>query len=455
VTNSSADNTFGWRFVAPLALGSTLNAVNSSMIATALVPISRDLGVEPAQTIVLVACLYVACAVAQPTMGRLGDWLGPRRVFVWGTATAGLGALFGAAANSLWVLVVARVLIGVGTSAAYPNAMLLIRRRHEDFPHASPGTALGLLTFSAQVTTAAGLPIGGLLVQHFGWRSIFIANLPGVTVCIWMTLRGIPRDAPTLRQTTTRRALWNLDPIGMSLFTVAVSLLFAVAQQLPGAPIVLLTALACCVVAFTAWELRSPRPFMHLRAMAKNRRLSATFIRTCLCYLGSYAVFYGLTLWLQEDHGVTEATAGLLILPTTLIAAPVSFLVARSRRVWAPLVFCAASLGVVGVWLTLVDPSTPLVVFVVVAAIAGVAMGTMSAGNQNALYREAALSSIGTAAGTFRTFLYLGAIVASGVTNVAYVDGVTTDGLATIGLTVLGCGCAVLVMVGFGARRRT
>src|SRR5260221_11377041 len=77
----SAKGSFGFRFMAPLCLGSMLNPVNSTMISTALVAIARDFQATVAVTGVLIGWLYLTSAIAQPTMGRFADRLGAPRVF--------------------------------------------------------------------------------------------------------------------------------------------------------------------------------------------------------------------------------------------------------------------------------------------------------------------------------------------------------------------------------------
>src|ERR1700735_3700144 len=91
---------FGVALVAPLALGSLLNPINSSMIATALAPIGRAFNVGVSQSVVLVAALYVTSAVAQPTMGKLADRWGARRVFLLGLGLVLLGGIAGGLAPS-------------------------------------------------------------------------------------------------------------------------------------------------------------------------------------------------------------------------------------------------------------------------------------------------------------------------------------------------------------------
>jgi MFS family permease len=86
---------FPWRFTAPLYVGSSLNPINSAIIATALVPIADGLHVSAGSTAVLVTSLYLASAIAQPTAGKLAEVIGPRRVFLAGILLVLLGGVVG------------------------------------------------------------------------------------------------------------------------------------------------------------------------------------------------------------------------------------------------------------------------------------------------------------------------------------------------------------------------
>ncbi|MGE3148246.1 MAG: MFS transporter, partial [Pseudorhodoplanes sp.] len=129
---------FGFRFVFPVALGSTLNPINSTMIATALVPIAADFKASVAEAGWLIAGLYVACAIAQPTMGRLADLFGPRRIYLIALVIVAIAGILGGLAPTLSTLVVARVLLGIGTSGAYPSAMRIFRMQADRLGHAPP-----------------------------------------------------------------------------------------------------------------------------------------------------------------------------------------------------------------------------------------------------------------------------------------------------------------------------
>ena len=124
----ATSKSFGARFVTPSFFGSALNPINSAVIATAMVAIAAAMHVPVGKTSVVISSLYLACAIAQPTAGRLAEEFGPRRVFLLGIVLVLAGGVLGAVASNLAMLVWARVLIGIGTAAGYPTAMLLIRR---------------------------------------------------------------------------------------------------------------------------------------------------------------------------------------------------------------------------------------------------------------------------------------------------------------------------------------
>ncbi|RPE46327.1 MFS transporter [Streptomyces sp. Ag109_O5-1] len=181
---------FDRRLIAPMVLGSVLNPINSSMIAVALVPIGIAFGAPPAETVWLVTALYLATAVGQPVIGRLVDLYGPRRLYLAGTGLVGIAGLMGALAPSLGVLIAARVLLGFGTSAAYPAAMRLTRSEAERTGQDSPAGVLTALAVSGQTVAVIGPTLGGLLIGAGGWRLVFTLNVPLSAACLVLVLQS-------------------------------------------------------------------------------------------------------------------------------------------------------------------------------------------------------------------------------------------------------------------------
>jgi predicted MFS family arabinose efflux permease len=96
-----------------------------------------------------------------------------------------LGGIVGAAAPAFGFLLLSRALIGVGSSAAYPTAMALVRKRADETGSGVPSRVFGNLSIAAQVTAVCGLPLGGVLAGAFGWRALFAVNVPLalITIC--------------------------------------------------------------------------------------------------------------------------------------------------------------------------------------------------------------------------------------------------------------------------------
>ncbi|WPB90090.1 MFS transporter [Streptomyces malaysiensis] len=436
---------FGPRLMTPLLIGSVLNPVNSTMIATGLVAIGRDFGVGAAQTAWLVASLYLASAVAQPAMGRLADLLGPRRVFLWGLLLVCAAGLVGALAPAFGWLIASRVLLGIGTSAAYPAAMALLRAQSFATGRETPRPVLGRLSLAALGSAAVGPVLGGVLTATAGWRAIFAVNVPLSLIGLALALLWLPRTrtaAGNGHDSGARAAGAAFDPLGVTLFT-ATLMIFLMDLERPHWALLPVVLVLATVLAW--WQLRRPRPFIDLRMIGRNRSLALTYLRHGTAYLVIYMVMYGYAQWLEEGHGYSASHAGLIMLPMSGAAAVCSLLGARTKG-YAPLVLAATLLAAGSGVLLLADGSTPLVALLLVAVVFGLPQGLSSTGNQAAVYTQAPRESIGAAAGLQRTSQYLGAITAAGLIGLFYGQRATAAGLHGIATVAAALSLAVLLL---------
>ncbi|MFE2186299.1 MFS transporter [Streptomyces sp. NPDC059455] len=441
---------FGPRLMAPLLIGSVLNPVNSTMIATGLVAIGHDFGVGAAQTAWLVASLYLASAVAQPAMGRLADLLGPRLVFLSGLLVVCAAGLVGALAPAFGWLIASRVLLGIGTSAAYPAAMALLRAQSFATGRETPRPVLGRLSLAALGSAAVGPVLGGVLTTTAGWRAIFAVNVPLALIGITLALLWLPRTRMTSAEDGTgsgaRTAGAAFDPLGIALFTATLTTLMIFLMDLARPNWALLPVVLVLAGALAWWQLRRPRPFIDLRMIGRNRSLALTYLRHGTAYLVIYMVMYGYAQWLEEGHGYSASRAGLIMLPMSGAAAVCSLLGARTKGIYAPLVLAAVLLAAGSGVLLLADESTPLVALLLAAVLFGLPQGLSSTGNQAAVYTQAPPTSVGAAAGLQRTSQYLGAITAAGLIGLFYGQRATAAGLHGIAMVAGALSLAVLVL---------
>lgn len=437
---------FGFKFVAPLALGSTLNPINSTMLTTALVPIGESLHAGPVETGWLIAALYLTTAIGQPTMGRLVDLFGPRRIYLISLFFVAAAGVFGGLATSLTNLVMVRVILGIGTSGAYPSAMRIFRERADLIGSQPPRVALGILSLAAISTTAVGPLIGGLLTSGFGWHSIFWVNVPLAMLTVVLILLWVPKDRP--REGSFARLVEEVDLAGVGLFA-AFLLSLMIFMMNPRHPV--WTALAGAVLfgaVLCFHSLRRDEPFIDVRMLVRNRGLSLTYVRACAVQMIVYCVFYGFAQWLESAIGYSSAKAGIVTLPMSIVAAVSSVTGVRTRGLrWPFIVSVGAALGGC-MCLLLVDSATSVWIIAVSVILFGIPQGTFLTATQAAVYVQAPPEKIGAAAGLQRTAQYIGAIAAASFLALNYGERATDmgfHGLAT-GMGVLSAVIFVAVL---------
>lgn len=456
-----------------MVLGSVLNPVNSSIIAVSLVPIGHDLGAAPSQTVWLISALYLATAVGQPVVGRLVDLVGPRAVYLTGTALVGLAGVLGLLAPSLGWLVVARVVLGIGTCAGYPSSMDLIRREADRTGESSPAGILTVLAVANQTVAVIGPPLGGLLIGIWGWRSTFAVNIPLSVACLVLGWLRLPRDTPRGREPVAGRAgacaaapavgptgadrstgragraralAATLDLPGIVLFAGALVALLLWLMRLQTATPLLLVAAALLGAGFVVVELRSAAPFVDLRVLRGNLPLALTYVRMMLSATVSYVVLYGFTQWLEDGRGLRPSVAGLVLLPMFATAIVVSTTTGRHPEIRGKLLVGGAVQVVATILMLGLGAHSSLVVLVGVVLLLGVPQGLLSLANQNAVYHQAQADRIASSAGLLRTFMYLGAIVASSASGLFLGSSADTTGLHDIALFAAVVAAAMLVV---------
>lgn len=438
--------------VAALAFGTTLNPLNSSMIAVALVSLQHDFRVSVATSTWLVSGFYVAAAVAQPLTGRLVDQFGARRLFLAGLLIVLVSSGLAPLAPGFWWLVGLRVLQAVGTSSAFPSALVLLRAGTSD--GGTPTTSLGTLTVASSVSAALGPVLGGVLVALAGWPAVFLVNVPLTAAGFVLALRVLPH-APAQHVHRDRR--WReLDLPGVALFTATVtSLLVFLLSFAHGARWWLVAVFSLAGVLFVLRERAFRTPFLDVRDLAANRPLTSVLVQQGAVNLVFYSTFFGLPLWLEVVRGYSPDLSGVLLLPIAglgVLTVPLaSRLIRRHDPRRALIVGSVIMLASTGVVQLLGDHST-LLPLVALTVLLGVTNGFNNMGLQTALYESAPAARTGSAGGLFQTFRYLGAILATSVLGVVFERDLTSGGLHHVGY-VMTAGAALVVALAVLVRR--
>lgn len=302
--------------LAGLGLSVALAALGTSMANVVLPGLAQALGV-PFQAVQWVVLAYLLSTTALVVgAGRLGDRLGRRRVLLAGLVLHALGAAGAALSNELGTLVLARAAQGAGAAAMMALATALVSER---VPRDQAGRAMGLLGTLSAVGTALGPVLGGVMLQHLGWQSVFAAGVPLALLAVWLVARHLQADAA--RPASVPGGLDAPGMIVLALTLVAYALAVTLGRGRFGAlNLALLAAAAVGVGVFVVVERRATSPLVQV-SMLRDRSLRAGLIATLAVSTVLMATLVVSPFYLALGLGLPPGQVGLMLAIGPLVAA--------------------------------------------------------------------------------------------------------------------------------------
>ena len=300
--------------LAATVLGSGIAFLDSTVVTVALPHIGRDLDASLAGLQWTVNGYTLALAGLLLLAGSLGDLLGRRRMFVVGVAWFAVASLACALAPTIEVLVVARILQGVGGALMTPASLALIQAGfHPDDRAAAIGAWSGLTGVSA----AVGPLLGGWLVDVASWRWVFLINLPVAAVVLWIAARHVPES----RDRAARDRPVDVAGAGLAALALA-GVTYALTQGpddgwAPPTVVIGVVGVAAAA-AFVSSALRRAHPLVP-PALFRSRVFTAANLLTLLVYAALSAAFFLLPIQLQQVSGFSALEAGLALAPVTAL----------------------------------------------------------------------------------------------------------------------------------------
>lgn len=370
VAEAAPDNR--WRILVAVLYGLFAVNVSVTILAVSIHGIARELHTSEGTMTWVVTGPMLAFGVIGPLVGKLGDRLGHRRIYLWGLAGAAVMAAASALAWNAGALIGFRTLGAIEGAATGPASFAVISRI---FPRHERVKALGYWAMVAAGAPVVGVVAGGPLVEAFGWRAIFVGQVPLVLLALVFARRLFP-------ETPAHRG-GRFDLAGAGLLALGITpLLFALSEGPRlgwGSPVVV-GALALgpgALWAFVRVERRAEAPLLPLRYLS---RPGFTFaIATTAALNGAYMGSFILTpLLLQNVLGYTETKTGLVS-----IARPFAFALAGPMagafvaRVGARRAAATGAIAVAGAlgWMATLGAGSSVPVIMGGLALAGVGMG--------------------------------------------------------------------------------
>lgn len=310
-----------WWTLGVLCLSLLVIGLDNTILNVALPTLVRDLHASGSALQWMVDAYTIVYASLLLTTGSMGDRFGRKGALSVGLVVFGLGSTAAAFSGSSGTLIAARAVMGIGGCLIMPATLSILTNV---FPGPERGKAIGIWAGVSGLGIAVGPAIGGWLLQHFWWGSVFLVNVPVVIAALVAGHFLVPTSkdpsAPRLDFPGTL-----LSAVG--LLTLLYGIIEAPTKGWSDSGVVAgFVAGALLLAAFVVWESRSDHPMLDVRFF-KNPRFSGASFAVTLVFFAMFGVSFLLTQYLQFVLGYSALAAGLGFIPvaaTLMIAAPLS-----------------------------------------------------------------------------------------------------------------------------------
>jgi EmrB/QacA subfamily drug resistance transporter len=421
------DDVRPWPALWALCLGFFMILVDTTIVTVATPAIIEDLGADVNEVVWVTSAYLLAYAVPVLITGRLGDRFGPRRLYMIGLTVFTLASLWCGLTGTVEMLILARVVQGLGASMMTPQTMAVITRI---FPAERRGRAMALWGATAGVATLVGPILGGILVDSLGWEWIFFINVPVGIVGLVLAWRLVP-----VLETHAHRFDW----LGVALSGVGMFLLvFGIQeghQMSWDTTVVLLIAGGVLVLGlFVGWQaVNKKEPLMPLGLFA-DRNFSVSSVAISTMSFAATAMGFPLMLWAQLVLGYSPTEAALLMVPMAVVSIVMAPIVGRFTDEVHPRILTGAGFAITALalfWLSrVIGVDTPVWEISVPMAVLGFGMAGIWAPLAATATRNLPLQLAGAGAGVYNATRQVGAVLGSAAIAVAIDSRLAAQGLS-------------------------
>jgi len=316
-----------WLALAVLCISLLIVTLDNTVLNVVLPTLVRDLNATSSQLQWIVDSYVIVFAGLLLAAGSVADRVGRKRTFLAGLALFAAGSTWAAFSGSVGMLMAARASMGIGGALIMPSTLSIITQMFAD--RGERQRAIGLWAGTSGVGVALGPIIGGLLLAHFWWGSVFLINVPIAAIGFVLALPLVPDSRnPAAARPDVTGVLLSMAGLGLLLWSIIEAPVDGWSSGLViGAGLAGLAVLSC----FALWERHTSHPMLNL-AFFRARGFSAAISSIGLATLGLFGALFVLTQFLQFDLGYTPLQAGVRVLPAAgaiAVVAPLSALLHR------------------------------------------------------------------------------------------------------------------------------
>jgi DHA2 family multidrug resistance protein-like MFS transporter len=435
------------RAMTTLAIAIAMAVLDGAIANIALPSIARDLHVDPATSIWVVNAYQLAVTVSLLPMASLGDIYGYKRVYSVGLAVFTVASLACALSASLPLLVLARLVQGVGAAGIMSVNVALVRFV---FPRAQLGRGIGFIALVVATSSASGPSAAAAILSVATWHWLFAINVPFGVLASWLAARSLPR---------TPASGHRFDVLGAILNAVTFGLLLTAVDGIGEGESngLIIGEFAAAILAGTVFirrQLRLAAPILPVDLFRKA--IFALSVGTSICsYAAQTLAFVALPFYFEYAGGYTQIQTGLLMTPWPLIVVFIGPIAGRLSDRYPPTILGGTGLVVmtVGLLLLLFAPVNATMADIAWRmAVTGVGFGFFQSPNNKLLISSAPRERSGAASGMLATSRLIGQTIGSamvalifGLTDATNAVGIGRGAMAAVGLAAGFAGLGALV----------
>lgn len=390
-------------------MASFLTPFMGSSVNIALPTIGKEFAMDAVLLSWVATAYLLATAVFLVPFGRIADIYGRKMVFRYGILIYTASSLLSAVATSAIMLISFRILQGLGAAMIFSTGIAMLT---SVFPAGERGRALGINVAAVYLGLSLGPFLGGILTQYFGWRSIFMINVPlGLIIIasIFWKLKGEWAEAKGDK----------FDLSGSIIYGLAIVALVYGLSLLPamlGIWVILVGILG--ILIFIWWETKIASPVLYTGLFRNNTVFAFSNLAALINYSATFAVAFLLSLYLQYIKGFGPQNAGLILVSMPAVQALFSPLAGRLSDRIEPRIIASVGMGLTTIGLgllTFLEQDTAIEFILVSLIILGFGFALFSSPNTNAVMSSVNKRYYGVASATLATMRQIGMTLSMGI----------------------------------------
>jgi DHA2 family multidrug resistance protein len=302
-----------WLIAFVVSLAAFMEVLDTSIANVALPHIGGNMGASSDESTWVLTSYLVSNAIVLPITGWLVTLVGRKRFFLICISLFTVSSLFCGIAPTMAILLISRVVQGVGGGGLQPMAQAILA---DTFPPEKRGLAFSVYGITAVVAPSIGPTLGGWITDNYTWRWIFLMNLPVGLLALFLVIRYV-EDPPFLRRLTLNDS--KVDYVGFGFLAIGIAFLQIVLDKgqeddwFGSHFIVTLSVISIvCLVFLVIWELRVKEPILDVR-LFKNLNFATSSLMMFMVGAASFSTTVLMPQFLQSLMGYTAQSAGMVL----------------------------------------------------------------------------------------------------------------------------------------------